>query len=75
MLAAVAPGRRVALVTPDFGILGRWKAPWSELVRARSLAWEDAMLYDPRFRVVTVEPPNPVRRPNEVRATVFIRRR
>ncbi len=75
ILAAIPPGRRVVLVTPDFGILGRWKAPWSELVRARSLAWEDAMHSDPRFRVVTVEPPNPVRRPNEVRAIVFARQR
>lgn len=65
---------RVALVVPDFGILGRWKAPWTELVRTRSLAWEDAMRRDPRFRVITIEPPNPVARPNEVRATVFARR-
>jgi hypothetical protein len=64
----------VALITPDFAILGRWKAPWTEIVRARSLAWEDSMRRDPRFRVVTVEPPNPVARPNELRATVFVRR-
>jgi mannosyltransferase len=75
VLNTVRPGQRVALVTPDFSILGRWKAPWSALVRARSIAWEDAMRRDPRFRVVTVEPPNPVRRANEVRATVFARQR
>jgi MFS family permease len=74
VLDAVPSGGRVALVTPDFSVLGRWKAPWSELVRARSLAWEDAMRRDPRFRVVTIEPPNPVARPNELRATVFVRR-
>ncbi len=74
ILAAVPPGRRVTLVSPDFSILGRWKAPWSALVRARSIAWEDTMRDDPRFRVITVEPPNPVRRANEVRATVFVRR-
>jgi MFS family permease len=74
VLATVPSGRRVALVTPDFSVLGRWKAPWSELVRARSLEWEDAMRRDPRFRVVTIEPPNPVARPNELRATVFVRR-
>jgi mannosyltransferase len=74
VLAATRPGTRVALVVPDFSILDRWKAPWSELVRARSLAWEDTMRRDPRFRVVTIEPPNPVARPNELRATVFLRR-
>ena len=74
VLDEVPPGGRVALVTPDFGILGRWRAPWSELVRVRSLTWEDAMRRDPRFRVVTVEPANPVARPNELRATVFVRR-
>jgi mannosyltransferase len=75
ILAAVRPGQRVALVSPDFSNQSRWKAPWSKLVRARSMAWEDAMRSDPRFRVVTVEPPNPVRRINEVRATVFVRQR
>jgi mannosyltransferase len=74
LLAATRPGRRVALIVPDFSILSRWKAPWSELVRARSLAWEDAMRRDPRFRVITIEPPNPVARPNELRATLFVRR-
>ena len=74
VLDGVAPGQRVALITPDFSILARWKAPWSKLVRARSLAWEDAMRRDSRFRVVTVEPPNPVARANELRAIVFIRR-
>lgn len=74
VLAQVRVGERVVLVTPDFSILGRWKAPWSALVRARSLAWEDTMSRDTRFRVLTVEPPNPVRRPNEVRATLFVRR-
>lgn len=75
LLAATRPGQRVALITPDFAILGRWKAPWTELVRVRSQAWEDAMRRDPRFRVVTVEPPNPVARPNELQAIVSIRRR
>ena len=74
LLARVPPGGRVALVVPDFSLYGRWKAPWSRQVRIRSYAWEDAMRRDPRFRVVTVEPPNPVARFNELRATVFVRR-
>jgi hypothetical protein len=73
VLANVKVGQRVALIVPDFSILGRWKAPWSALVRERSLAWEDVMRNDARFRVVAVEPPNPIARPNEVRATVFLR--
>ncbi len=73
VLDGVRPGQRVVLVSPEFGILARWEAPWSALVRSRSLAWEDAMRSDPRFRVISVEPPNPVSRPNEVRATIFAR--
>ncbi len=73
LLTAVEPGQRVALIAPDFAILKRWKAPWSELVRTRSIAWEEAMRNDSRFRVLAVEPPNPVARANEVRATVFLR--
>jgi len=73
LLDATTPGQRVVLVTPDFTLSGRWRAPWTELVRARSLAWEDRMRSDPRFRVVLVEPPTPVARPNELRATVFVR--
>lgn len=73
VLDGVTPGQRVVLVAPDFGILARWDAPWSSLVRSRSLAWEEAMRSDPRFRVISVEPPNPVTRANEVRATVFVR--
>jgi hypothetical protein len=73
LLDTVEPGQRVALVAPDLSILSRWKAPWTELVRVRSVAWEDAMRNDPRFRVVAVEPPNPSPRPNEVRATLFVR--
>lgn len=74
LLDGVRPGARVALVVPDFSLYGRWKAPWSRQVRIHSLAWEDAMRRDPRFRVVTVEPPNPVARFNELRAIVFVRR-
>jgi hypothetical protein len=73
LLDSVKPGQRVLLVAPDFSILSRWKAPWTELVRLRSVAWEDAMRNDRRFRVVAVEPPNPSPRPNEVRATLFVR--
>lgn len=73
VLATVKPGQHVALVAPDFAILKRWQAPWSELVRTRSIAWKEAMRNDPRFRVLVVEPLNTVARPNEVRATVFVR--
>lgn len=73
LLGAVRPGERVALVTPDFSIASRWKAPWTRVIRARSLAWEDRMRRDPRFRVIAVEPPIAVARPHEVRATIFVR--
>lgn len=74
LLDAVKPGGRAALVEPSFSILARWKAPWSALVRIRSLAWDEAMRNDPRFRVLTVEPLDPVARPNELRATLFMRK-
>jgi len=73
LLDAVRPGERVALIAPDFSILSRWKAPWSSLIRSRSLAWEDRMRSDSRFRVVAIEPPIAVSRPHEVRATIFVR--
>ena len=74
LLDAVRPGSRVVLIAPDFSILERWKAPWTKLVRVRSAAWEDRVRSDPRFRVMMIEPLNPSPRPNEVRATVFVRR-
>ena len=73
LLATVRPGQRVALIVPDFSILSRWKAPWTSLVRTRSLAWEDRLRSDPRFRVVAEEPPVAVSRPHEVRGTIYAR--
>jgi mannosyltransferase len=74
LLDQVEPGQRVALVAPDVSAIERWKAPWTKMVRIRSLTWLDRMRSDSRFRVITVEPPNPVARPHEVSATVFVRR-
>jgi mannosyltransferase len=74
VLASVRPGQRIVLIAPDFSIVERWQAPWTELVRVRSAAWEERVGSDPGFGVVMVEPFRTVPRPNELRATVYVRR-
>ena len=68
------PGRRLILLTPIIFDRGRWSAPWTELVRFRSLEWKQAASNDPRLRGVAhrpvfFSPPAP----NPVEATVYLR--
>jgi hypothetical protein len=74
LLARVHRGQRVLLIQPDFVRLGNWQAPWTEMVRLRSTAWEDAMRNDGRFRVVSLNPTSsyPLH-PNPVRAALYVR--
>jgi hypothetical protein len=74
LLDALPAGSRVALVEPEIYDPARWSAPWTSLVRVRSLQWREWMVNDPRFRVVAIRPESfapPA--PNPVRATVFLK--
>ena len=75
VLDAMRPGQRLALVVPTVYALGRWSAPWTELVRLRSEEWLQFISNDPRFGLTTIEPPDPFpASPNPVRARVYLRR-
>ena len=76
VLDDVAPGRRVALVVPTIYAVGRWSAPWTELVRRRSEEWLQYLSNDPRFALTTIEPPEPLPSStrNPVRARVYVKR-
>jgi hypothetical protein len=68
------PGQRLVLVQPIVFDRERWSAPWTALVRYRSLEWDRAAQEDPRLRPVThrpvaFRPPAP----NPVSATVYER--
>ncbi|HKH19239.1 MAG TPA: glycosyltransferase family 39 protein [Solirubrobacteraceae bacterium] len=75
LLDSLEPGRRVALVVPQVYALGRWSAPWTELVRLRSEEWLQHVSNDPRLGLTAVEPADPFpASPNPVRAQVYLRR-
>jgi mannosyltransferase len=70
------PGRRLVLVEPVIYDLARWSAPWTELVRVRSMEWRTSLDRDPRLIALGSHPVNALpRRPNPVRATVYVRER
>jgi len=50
LLDRLPAGRRVLLVHPVTSDLGRWNAPWTQLVRRRSAQWGQAMELDERFK-------------------------
>jgi mannosyltransferase len=75
LLDALPPGRRLVLVQPTIYAIGRWSAPWTELVRLRSEEWGQYLGNDPRFAITAIEPASPFpSSPNPVRATVFLKR-
>jgi len=74
ILDAMAPGRRLVLISPIIYGPERWSAPWTEMVRLRSEQWSQYMTNDRRFGVVTIEPPSiRPRRPNAQTATVLLK--
>jgi hypothetical protein len=75
LLDRLPGGRRLVLVQPTIYALGRWSAPWTELVRLRSEEWGQYLGNDPRFGVTQVEPASPFpSSPSPVRATVYLKR-
>jgi mannosyltransferase len=74
ILDALPPGRRLVLVTPIIFDMGRWRAPWTSLVRLRSEEFSQYMTNDARFRTTAVYPPVPrAQGPNPVAATVLVK--
>jgi hypothetical protein len=59
LLDSLPDGRRLALVRPVIYDLGRWDAPWTELVRLRSEEWGQYLSNDDRFAPIADEPVDP----------------
>jgi mannosyltransferase len=75
LLDSLAPGQRLALVVPTIYAVGRWSAPWTELVRLRSEEWLQHVSNDQRFGLTAIEPDSPFpASPNPVRARVYLKR-
>jgi mannosyltransferase len=68
------PGQRLVLVEPITYDLRRWQAPWTELVRQRSMEWDQYLSNDPRLVAASVQPTSfTPPRPNPVQATVLVK--
>jgi hypothetical protein len=75
LLEALPAGARVLLVAPDVGDGGRWRAPWTRLVAARSDEWALALGADGRFlRVQSAAPAGSTVR-TSVRLTLYAKTR
>ena len=75
LVAALEPGRRLALVVPQIYAVGRWSAPWTRLVRLRSEEWLQYVSNDPRLGLTAVVPAAPFPSgPIPVRAQVYLKR-
>ena len=74
LIRELEPGRRLVLIEPIVYDVGRWSAPWTELIRVRSVEWRDHLRADHRLRITAVVPSTSYpARPNPLRATVSIR--
>jgi mannosyltransferase len=75
LLDSLRPGQRMALVVPQVYAIGRWSAPWTELIRLRSEEWLQFVSNDRRLGLTAIEPAEPFpSSPNPVRAHVYLRR-
>jgi hypothetical protein len=76
LIDAQPVGSRIVLVEPIFAALGRWQAPWTKLIRLRSMTWEQWLSNDPRLRVTAIQPQSfDPPRPSPVQATVYVKTR
>ena len=73
LIDALPRGRRVVLVEPITDQIGRWLAPWTELVRVRSTEWHRYVDDDPRLTPVAVRPLDDETGINRLRATVLLK--
>jgi hypothetical protein len=70
----VEPGQHLILILPIIRS-AKWGAPWTALVRRRTVQWERAVARDPRFQRVAPVPRFGMRSlPRGVRAVVYLRR-
>jgi len=73
LVRSVRIGARLVLLLPETRS-GRWTAPWTRLVKARSAAWERLLRDDQRLRLTDEIPPRSAApRPRGIRALVFTR--
>lgn len=72
LLASVPAGRQVLLVAPRTTRLG-WTAPWTRLVRRRTLTWSRLLRDDPRLRLVRTLRPRGVSSQSTVRARLYVK--
>jgi hypothetical protein len=74
LVDALPPGRRLVLVEPITYDLRRWQAPWTQLVRERSLEWDQYLSNDRHLVAASVQPTSfTPPRPNPVQATVLVK--
>lgn len=75
LVATLAPGRRLVLVLPIIRS-ARWSAPWTQLVRRRTLEWQRAADFDPALRrLFTLPRFRPHGLPRGVRTIIYERQR
>ena len=74
LITAMPSGSRLVLVEPITDQIGRWLAPWTELVRVRSTEWRQFVSNDPRLIALSVRPEKPDMGINRLRATVLLKR-
>jgi mannosyltransferase len=76
ILDALRPGQRLVMMTPIIFDEARWRAPWTEAVRARSEEFSQYVSNDRRFTATARVPSLTARRiPNPVSATVLVKTR
>jgi mannosyltransferase len=73
LLNRLGSGRRLVLVEPVINDIGRWLAPWTELVRVRSTEWRQYVSNDPRLTATAVRPDEVEPGNNLLRATVLVK--
>jgi hypothetical protein len=66
-------GSRVVLIEPIVTDIGRWLAPWTELVRVRSTEWRQFLSNDPRLTTTAVRPNETLPGRHMLRATVLVK--
>ena len=73
LLDELPNGSRVVLMEPVISNIGRWVAPWTELVRVRSTEWRQFISNDPRFVATAVRPVEDLPGNHYMRATVLVK--
>jgi hypothetical protein len=72
LLAGLPVGGHVVLIRPTLGKKG-WSAPWTRLVRRRTIEWTAAMAKDRRLRLVGQVPSRKPKYESRLRAYVYVK--